>query len=148
MGNTATKQEIVYSKPISQPKEGESAVYRDPEYPNRLTVPKSGWTTIQQLYLEKFRTIPDNEWLGRRDILPDGTLAKEYTWETFAQVEVLARLIGSGIINLGLTEVKSQYQNFNIKFVSIYAGNSREWILVDCANMLYGNTTMPLYDFG
>ena len=84
--------------------------------------------------------------MGRRVKLADGTLDNKYTWETYGEVEVIAQQIGSGIAKLGLTEVKAQFENYEIQFISIYAANSREWVLVDAANILYGYTTMPIYD--
>ena len=147
MGGTApSKQKFVYAVPVTEPKKGESAVYRAPAVKDGLlTNCKSGWTTVQELLLEKFKNVPNHKWLGRRTD-EDGNLLDYYTWETFAQIETLAQQIGSGIENLGLTEVKAQYEDYKIKFISIYSANSREWVLVDHANSLYGYTTMPLYD--
>jgi len=50
-GNAPSKQTYNYSIPISEPKEGESAIHRSPDYADSLlTIPKGGWTTAQQLY--------------------------------------------------------------------------------------------------
>jgi long-subunit acyl-CoA synthetase (AMP-forming) len=33
-----------------------------------------------------------------------------------------------------------------LKFVGVFAKNREEWLLLDYANILYGNTMIPLYD--
>jgi hypothetical protein len=51
-GNAPSKQEFKYSVPVSEPVQGETAVYRAPGYEEALltTVGNNGWTTAQQLY--------------------------------------------------------------------------------------------------
>lgn len=148
MGGTApSKQKFVYSIPCSEAKEGETAIRRAPMAKDGIfKIPKSGWTTAQELFLLQAKESADLQFLGRRLKLPDGTLEKKYTWETYSEAVAVAQQIGSGIINLGLTEEKAQFEDYKIKFVSIYSTNTREWVLVDTANMLYGFTTMPIYD--
>jgi long-chain acyl-CoA synthetase len=148
MGGTApSKQKFVYSVPVTEPKEGETAIYRHQDAVDGLiTETSTGCKTAQDLFTYNFQNCPNDQFLGRRLMQADGTLANTYTWETYGEVETIAQQIGSGIAKLGLTEVKAQYEDHKIKFVSVYAKNSREWILVDVANTLYGYTTMPIYD--
>lgn len=144
MGTSNSK--IQYSIPISDPKEGETAIYRRPGFEKELlTTPGHGFTTVQQIYLDNMRNHANQQFLGTR-VKSDGTMSKKYVWETYGEVEEIAKLIGSGIINLGLTEEIAQFRDYKIKFISIYSKNTREWLLVDTANILYGFTTMPLYD--
>lgn len=84
--------------------------------------------------------------LGIRPKKQDGTLEEKYVWETFRQVEELARQLGSGILNKNLVVEKKQYLDYNIKPIAVYAQNCREWILVDIACALYGLTLVPIYD--
>lgn len=144
MGATSSKMQ--YSTPVTEPKEGETAIFRRAGFEEGLiTKPSSGAETMQEIYLTCMEESPDQEFLGTR-IKSDGKLNQNYSWETYGEVKEIASHIGSGIINLGLTEEKAQYQDFKIKFISIYSKNTREWYLVDIANVLYGLTTMPLYD--
>lgn len=146
-GSAPSKQKYIYAIPVTEPKEGETAIYRAPSAKDGLiTKPTTGISNAQELYLHNFKTCPEKQFVGRRQLLPDGKLANEYTWETYAQIEVLAKQLGSGIENLGLTEEKAQYLDYKIKFISIYAKNTREWVICDVANTLYGYTTMPIYD--
>ena len=145
MGASPSKN-VLYSVPITEPKKGETSIYRAPVSKDGLndTLPE-GFTTIQQIYKDRFQRNAKNKFIGHRKQI-GGEFEKKYTWETYGQVEEIAKQIGSGIINLGLTEEKAQYLNYKIKFVSIYGKNTREWLLVDTANILYGFTTMPIYD--
>lgn len=148
MGGTApSKQKFIYSVPVTEPKEGETAIYRAPSAKDQLiTCPSTGVKNAQELYLYNFKNCPKNQFIGKRPILPDGKLAEYFTWETYGEIETVAKQLGSGIANLGLTEVKAQFRDYKIKFISIYAKNTREWVITDVANTLYGYTTMPIYD--
>ena len=50
------------------------------------------------------------------------------------------------MINLGLVPEISEYKDYKLKMVGIFSKNREEWALLDMANMLYGNTMIPLYD--
>ena len=144
---TSQSTNLVYSVPITEAKQGETSIYRSPLSKDELIVQlPEGYKTVQEMYLATFKEAANQPCFGRRVRQADGNLEGKYTWETYAQVEEVAKQIGSGIINLDLTEVKSQYLNYNIKFVAIYGKNTREWLLTDTANILYGFTTMPIYD--
>lgn len=40
----------------------------------------------------------------------------------------------------------SEYQNFNLKMISIYSKNREEWLFTDLACILFGISVVPLYD--
>lgn len=141
----AKNSKLQYSVPVTEPKEGESAVYRREGYEKELIGANPEIATFQHLIIKNVEESPDLEYLGTRQ-QQDGTMAEEYSWETYGQAYEIARNIGSGIAHLGLTEEKAQFRDYSIKFVSIYSRNTREWYLIDMANLLYGFTTMPLYD--
>jgi len=61
------------------------------------------------MFREAVKKFPERRFLGRREVLPDSTLAKEFTWETYRQVEELAAALGSGILNLNMTYEKAQF---------------------------------------
>ena len=138
---------FVYSQAISQAKPGETPIYRCAGYSDSLmTTYDENINSTQDMFREAVKKFPERRFLGRREVLPDGTLAKEFTWETYRQVEELAAALGSGILNLNMTYEKAQFQNYRVRFIAIYGKNTREWILTDIANSLYGFTTMPIYD--
>jgi long-chain acyl-CoA synthetase len=156
MGGTQSKP-ILYAVPVSEPREGESAIYRDAQSKDKLVdCTKSGFITAQQIFQHHFEHSQNKEYLGHRQVLAyeqDAKtkkfvpkLADKYSWRTFSQVKDEITALGSGIERLGLAPVKSQYRNYNLKFIGIQGKNSVEWILSDIANICYGVTTMPLYD--
>jgi long-chain acyl-CoA synthetase len=148
-GSTASK--IQYSTPISEPKKGESAIYRDPKFADALlATPQDGHKTMQQLYTHNFKTHADTDFLGQRPrmIVPgeETKLEERFEFETWAQVEDMTKALGSGILNLNLVPYKAQFRDYNLRFVAIYGKNSREWVLTDIANSIYNITSIPIYD--
>lgn len=100
MGLGQSKEEIIYNIPISEPKEGETAIYRNSKYSESLvTVPEEGMDTYQKILKASFERFPDRKMLGQRARQEDGSLASEYTWETYSEVQKLGLQLGSGIMN-------------------------------------------------
>lgn len=146
MGSSHSKQ-FTYAVEVTKPINGESGVYRCPDHKDQLlTSPKKKISTIQDIWLNQFKEKKDEDFLGHRPRMEGGELEKKYEWETFGQVEDLCKAFGSGTINLNLAAEKSQYLNYNLKLISIYAKNSREWVIIDTACCIYGITTIPIYD--
>ena len=140
-------KQFVYCKPVSEPKAGETAIYRYPTATESLmTTYDENVKTTQDMFLLSVEKYPDFPFLGVRPIEADGTLANKYDFESYKEVEELCASLGSGMVNMKLTEEKAQYLDYKISFVAVYGKNSREWILTDIANSLYGFTTMPIYD--
>lgn len=100
------------------------------------------------MVLRNFKNESGRAFLGQRPRKMDDTenLEEYYEWETNAQVEEQSMALGSALVHLGLTPERAQFRNYKLKFLAIYANNSREWILTDIANALYGVTTIPIYD--
>jgi long-chain acyl-CoA synthetase len=47
---------------------------------------------------------------------------------------------------MNLISHRSEYKNFNLKLIGIFAKNREEWTLCDMACALYGYVLVPLYD--
>jgi long-chain acyl-CoA synthetase len=54
--------------------------------------------------------------------------------------------LGSGIVNLNLIPTPEIYEGQELRMIGIFSRNREEWLLLDIANTLYGNTMIPLYD--
>ena len=102
--------------------------------------------TYQAIMRRSFLKFANEPFLGHRPKKADGSLEKKYVWETYKEVEKIAKCLGSGLINKELLVEKSQYKDYKIKPVAIYAHNTREWVLIDAAATLYGLTVVPIYD--
>lgn len=141
--------QFVYAVPISSPpaKSGETAIYRNPKVAEQLSEGyDDSLRTLQDLFLVSAKNHPQSNFIGHREVSSDGTMASEFTFDTYDEVKELATALGSGMVNLNLTEEKAQFQNFKLKFISIFGKNTREWLITDIANSLYGHTSMPIYD--
>jgi long-chain acyl-CoA synthetase len=156
MGGSQSK-DIVYAVPISDPQPGETAIYRNPDHKDALLVcPSNGCRTMQEVFAKNFKDHSTREFLGYRPlkgIEKDAKTKKNvqvfeerYEYFTWSQVETQIKAIGSAIESLGLAPVKSQFRDYKLKFVGIHSKNTTHWILLDIANMMYGYTTMPIYD--
>ena len=104
MGNLTPKQ-VQYSLPMpgTGDKPGETAIYRNPKTVDGLISTLPGAKTLKDLWLRNFENRPNEEFLGHRKPKGDGTLENTYTWETFAEVEEKAKNLGSGLLNLDMT---------------------------------------------
>ena len=102
--------------------------------------------TYQAIIRRSFLKYANKPFLGHRPKMADGSLDNSFVWETYKEVEKIAKCLGSGLINKELLVEKSQYQNYKIKPVALYAHNIREWVLVDAAAALYGLAIVPIYD--
>ena len=145
MGNTYSP--VTYSVPVSEAKEGESAVYRHPDAVNGLcTTPNSEFKTFQHLLMSVFESASDKPMFGWREQIGEGKLEDEFTWLTYGEVEERVKALGSGILNLNLTEEKAQFRDYHLRFVGIYSKNSLQWGTIDVTNIMYNFVTMPIYD--
>eukprot|EP00331_Platyophrya_macrostoma_P034535 CAMPEP_0176461624 /NCGR_PEP_ID=MMETSP0127-20121128/34775_1 /TAXON_ID=938130 /ORGANISM="Platyophrya macrostoma, Strain WH" /LENGTH=678 /DNA_ID=CAMNT_0017853371 /DNA_START=23 /DNA_END=2059 /DNA_ORIENTATION=+ len=150
MGCGQSRTDIVYSVPCTSPEEskGESAIYRGVRARDGLI---SGFVdapevkTYQDIILRTIKLWGTKEFLGTRVKKSDGTLG-DFEWKSYNQVLELATHLGSGIHHLDLAPVRKEYQNMELKFISIYAKNREEWAICDWASIMYGYTVLPIYD--
>ena len=144
MGHSSSKVHV-YSVPVTEATENESAVYRCASHPDSLiSCPKSGARTLQEIFLKNFKEFPNREYLGSKVQGPDGKF--HYQYLTWSQVESNIKALGTAIEKLGLAPEKAQYRDFKCRFIGIQGKNCPEWVMTDIANICYGYTTMPLYD--
>jgi long-chain acyl-CoA synthetase len=157
MGGSQAK-EVVYAEPVSQPGKGETAIYRHAQYKDALiSATKAGEHTMKDVFLAKFKNNKNSQYLGQRNVLsatevdpktkrPVPVLDTKYSYKTFGEVEEIVRALGSAIKKLNLAPLKEQYRNYKLRFIGVHGKNTPEWVLTDICNMVFGYTTMPLYD--
>jgi long-chain acyl-CoA synthetase len=138
---------IKYNVPLvgqSTPAEGESQIYR-----NQITTEGPLFVmggTLQDIYDRNVREYPNEPFLGTRQRdASTGELA-DFTYKTWAELDVITRKLGSGVINLDLAPALSEFEDYSLRFIAMYAGNVPEWIYTDHAANCYGFTTIPMFD--
>lgn len=65
---------------------------------------------------------------------------KEFTYREFYQ---MSYNLGKALVNGGFFSVESQHK---MKLIGIFSKNRYEWLATDWACILFGLTTVPLYD--
>ena len=89
---------------------------------------------------------PKRALLGKRLKDKEGKLQKKYSWFSVEKVFQTAEKIGSGLINKNLLNERSDWKDFNLKFVGIYSKNNTRYLTIDIACGIYGITSIPIYD--
>ena len=142
MGNSAA---IQYSIPITEKLKGESPIYRSPNFKNAfIESPHPDVKTMKDAIKFVCKKYGKNEFLGK--IVREGPKEsqKEYVeFLTFQEVLAIATSVGSALVKQKLYH---QPEGEPYKFVGIFSRNRPEWTIVDIACILYGLTTIPLYD--
>lgn len=141
---------IVYSVPITDPTktQGETAVYRHPDAVSQLTtkikrIPHI--ETLQQLHEYASTEFSQNNCLGSRVKLPDGSLG-HYEFRTYQTTYNDARKAGSAILNLDLAPVVHHEGYSAGRFIVVYEKNCEQWLTLDIGCCLYGITLVPVFD--
>ena len=105
-----------------------------------LVLPGPGINTMQKAFEMNLKKMPDAQLLGSK--VPGKS---EYTWETWKQVDTLARDFAAGCMKLELTpEVEGEGRNW--RFLGIQAKNRREWGISYLGNIRNNGTAVALYD--
>ncbi|KAJ8519883.1 hypothetical protein ONZ45_g3204 [Pleurotus djamor] len=86
----------------------------------------------------------DRPFLGHRPVVSQNPLkfADHYVWQTYGEIDVRRRHIGSALVHLFRTGVLEG----ELESVGIWAINRPEWQLVDLALHAYGKVGVSLYD--
>lgn len=141
MGNQ--KSSMVYSKPLTPDLQTETGIYRNP-----LSIDSQELThnfnpnilTLQDAFLESVKNHKSKPFLGSRN--KDGL----YIFKTYQEVYDIALTLGSGMINNEMVPVLSEFRDYKIQFVGIFAKNREEYMICDLACILFGFTSVALYD--
>ncbi|CAK71079.1 unnamed protein product (macronuclear) [Paramecium tetraurelia] len=137
-------QSLIYAVPVGEKKEGESNVYRNPTHVAKLLDNFEGEKTVQGMFLRACRLYPENRCIGKQ--ITTGQNSKHYKYMTYKEVKQDAEYLGSGIINLNLIPKPEVFEDQQLKMIGVFSKNREEWLILDIANTLYGNTMIPLYE--
>ncbi|KAI6164358.1 hypothetical protein EDD17DRAFT_1807011 [Pisolithus thermaeus] len=100
--------------------------------------------TLQDVFNNGYSFNPDANLLGHRPVLSKSPLKfGPYVWQTYRQVDVRRRRIGSALHRLFST---GQLKATGMETVGIWSQNRPEWQLVELAVHAYGKVSVSLYD--
>lgn len=131
-------------KTQSDPKEGESVIYRNPVTAGIDLV--SADKSLQQKVISRMEAYKNKPLLGIRNKNADGTFNPAYDWQTYEEVKQIGMQFGSGLIHLNLVPEICEWQNRKMKFIAMYVDSVAEWVYTDIAAIFYNFTTIPMFD--
>lgn len=132
--------DITYSIPIRSAKSGESSIYRHPTAESQLHSAPEGMENLKDLVLHCKTRFPNNNFIGTKQS------NEEYTWQTYRECIDTAQAFGGALLEKNLVPTIKEYQNLELRFLGVYSKNRGEYLITDLAAMLYGITTVPIYD--
>ncbi|EAR82521.2 AMP-binding enzyme family protein (macronuclear) [Tetrahymena thermophila SB210] len=133
---------LVYTLPISEPRNGETAVYRHPLAIDGFKyLPDATTKTIQDVIELAVKKYADREFIG--SLNPS---TGKYEYKSYKQIYDLGYAIGSGLVKLNLTNHVEEFMDYKLDVIGIYCQNREEWTICDMANAMFGFTMIPLYD--
>lgn len=88
----------------------------------------------------------DKKFLGFWKQIIDNKYEEKYTWLTNQEAIQKAEQIGSGLLLNNFCPLQNDWRNFELKMFGIYSQTSLEFVLCEIAAILYGLTTVPIYD--
>jgi long-chain acyl-CoA synthetase len=139
MGANAT---INYAVPVTHKVEGESAIYRFPDFRDKLfDRPEDALYTMKDVLIHSAHKYAQQPALGTIIRKEQGAASIDYV--TYGAAIGQAREVGSGIIAEGLF---SEPEGERLRTLGIFSKNRVEWTVVDMAACLFGLTTVPIYD--
>ncbi|ODQ79302.1 hypothetical protein BABINDRAFT_162328 [Babjeviella inositovora NRRL Y-12698] len=129
---------------------GHSEVYRHPLCKDQLFDKiHPSLDTMYKLF-ENGKTLwPDNDFLGHRKFNNTKSDAFDpfYTWESYAKAAERRTNFGAGLLNvLRNNRFKTDSHNFDQFIVSLFSGNTPEWVITDLACSAYSLGNTALYD--
>ncbi|KAL4469389.1 hypothetical protein ABPG74_004642 [Tetrahymena malaccensis] len=135
-------QSFVYSVPVSEKKQGETAIYRHVNYQKDIVkCPNEKIQNLQDLLINSHSKFKDREFVGKRD-----PVTNKFTYKTYGEEFEDAKAIGSSIKNYSLAYETKEYKNLDLRLIGINSRNRIEWNTVDWACALYNYTLVPFYD--
>ena len=133
----------VYSVAITEPLPGESAIYRHPKSVKGLigSPDPEKIKTLRDVILNSYEKYPNNKCLGAKN-----KTTCQYEWKDYKTSVDLATDFASGLLTLKLVPPVKEYKDYELHMLGVYSKNRVEYMIADIACMLYGLTSVPIYD--
>ncbi|KAL0947390.1 hypothetical protein HGRIS_013505 [Hohenbuehelia grisea] len=101
--------------------------------------------TLPEIFQSGLELGKDRQFLGHRPVVSEKPLkfADHYVWESYGQVDIRRRNIGSALVHLFSTGV---LRSGDLQTVGIWSINRPEWQIIDIALQSYKKVGVSLYD--
>lgn len=146
---TSLLKDITYCTYVSEPKEGETGILRNPLVANKelRQVMHLGCQTVWESFEINLKNNRHKcDFMGYRKKINKDELEKKYTWITYEQADELSLNFSRGLNVLNLCpEIKFDNEN-PFRFLGIYSRNKKEWILSYLGAMRDSITIVTIYD--
>lgn len=123
----------------------ESHIYRNPE--NAELEDNYSHLTLQSMFKKMFDENDANSNLMEERVRDaEGNPTNQTEWTTYGEYRELAESFGKGLLDLNLLEWKSEFRDFKLRFLGIYAGGTKRYLIQDMSCVLYNIVSVPIYD--
>ncbi|TFK76601.1 acetyl-CoA synthetase-like protein [Pluteus cervinus] len=124
---------------------GQTAHYRNAIFGLIDLNTPNAFKTMPEIFDAGLQVSRDRPFLGHRPILSKGPLkfANHFTWETYGQVDVRRRHIGSALHSFFKS---GELGGGEFNTIGIWAPNRPEWQILDIVAQTYGMVSVSLYD--
>ena len=128
-----------YAVQIRSSKKGESGIYRHPLSEKDLMSAPEGMNSLKELVLTSKKRYGPKNYIGTKQA--DGT----FTWLSYDEATDQAIALGAALISKNMVPLNKDH-NMELKFMGVYSKNRGEYLIADMAAVLYGITSVPIYD--
>jgi long-chain acyl-CoA synthetase len=148
MGASLLKN-VQYATYVSEPKEGETAILRNPMYAKgelSQTMAYGCETVLESFEINLKKHRHKNNFLGYRKKIEKDVLEKKYTWITYEKANELLTDFSLGLNVLKLCPVTNIENEGNYRFLGIYSRNKKEWLLSYLGAIKDSITIVTIYE--
>ena len=140
---------VQYSTYISEPKEGETGILRNPMYAKKELSQKMAYgceTVLQSFELNLIKKRNECNFLGYRKKINKDELEKKYTWISYEKANELLTNFSFGLNVLKLCPIINIEKEGDFRFLGIYSRNKKEWLLSYLGAIKDSITVVTIYE--
>ena len=148
MGSSLLKN-VQYATYISEPKEGETGILRNPMYAKGELSQKMAYgceTVLESFEINLKKNRHKCNFLGYRKKIKKDELEKKYTWINYETANELLTNFSLGLNVLELCPVINIENEGKYRFLGIYSRNKKEWLLSYLGAIKDSITIVTIYE--
>ena len=140
---------VQYSTYISEPKEGETGILRNPMYAKKELSQKMAYgceTVLQSFEINLTKKRNNCNFLGYRKKIKKDVLEKKYTWISYEKANELLTNFSYGLNVLKLCPIINIEKEGYFRLLGIYSRNKKEWLLSFLGAIKDSITIVTIYE--